>query len=178
MEPVDRWPEVMRGWLRKARNDLTAADSILAGHEVPYDTVCFHCQQAAEKALKALLVRHHRRPPRTHSLEELMDLLEPHLHIPDEVREAAACLEEYSVDVRYPGLYAEPEEEDASGARRDAQRVVEWVRSGSLPDEPDAEVGEVETQAEAAETAPGPWARPSQAGGCVGGAEGVQCPPC
>ena len=154
MKPVDRWAEVRRGWLQKARNDLTAADSILAGPEVPCDTVCFHCQQAAEKALKAELVRHHVRPPRTHSLEELMDELEPHLHLPEEVREAACCLEDYSVDVRYPGLYAEPEEEEAREARRNAQRVVDWGRSAGLPDEPDAEMGESGTQADTAETAP------------------------
>ncbi|MEW6107540.1 MAG: HEPN domain-containing protein, partial [Bacillota bacterium] len=39
--------------------------------EGPYDTACFHCQQAAEKHLKAFLAYHERPIPHTHDLEEL-----------------------------------------------------------------------------------------------------------
>jgi HEPN domain-containing protein len=42
-------------WLQKADNDLLAADNNLAASKVPFDAVCFHCQQAAEKSLKGLL---------------------------------------------------------------------------------------------------------------------------
>jgi HEPN domain-containing protein len=38
---------------------------------------CFHCQQAAEKYLKALLVERSRPVPRTHILADLVDLLLP-----------------------------------------------------------------------------------------------------
>jgi HEPN domain-containing protein len=48
--------EVLRRWVRKAEHDLEAARLILAGgSNCPYDTACFHCHQAAEKYLKALL---------------------------------------------------------------------------------------------------------------------------
>lgn len=47
---------IARQWLAKAKNDLLNADNNLKADEVPYDTVCFHCQQAAEKLLKAYLV--------------------------------------------------------------------------------------------------------------------------
>lgn len=46
--------EVARQWIAKARNDLLNADNNLASKHVPTDTVCFHCQQAAEKLLKAV----------------------------------------------------------------------------------------------------------------------------
>ena len=36
-------------WVAKAKNDLLNADNNLAAEEIPFDTVCFHCQQAAEK---------------------------------------------------------------------------------------------------------------------------------
>ena len=48
--------EIARQWLIKGRNDLLNADNNLRSEEVPFDTVCFHCQQAAEKFLKAYLV--------------------------------------------------------------------------------------------------------------------------
>ena len=48
--------EIARQWLSKATNDLLNADNNLKSDVVPFDTVCFHCQQAAEKLLKAYLV--------------------------------------------------------------------------------------------------------------------------
>ena len=59
-----------RAWLAKADSDLTAARRLLE-HAGPYDAVCFHAQQAAEKALKALLAFADAPLPRTHNLEDL-----------------------------------------------------------------------------------------------------------
>jgi hypothetical protein len=39
--------ELARQWVEKARNDLLCADNNLAAAKIPYDAVCFHCQQAA-----------------------------------------------------------------------------------------------------------------------------------
>ena len=48
--------EILRQWVRKAEHDLEAVRRIMAVDEgCPYDTACFHCQQAIEKYLKALL---------------------------------------------------------------------------------------------------------------------------
>ncbi|MBN1583285.1 MAG: HEPN domain-containing protein [Anaerolineae bacterium] len=48
--------EIARQWVAKAQNDLLNADNNLHSQKIPHDTVCFHCQQAAEKLLKAYLV--------------------------------------------------------------------------------------------------------------------------
>lgn len=55
-------------WIAKAENDLLNIRNNLAAQHVPWDTVCFHAQQAAEKLLKALLVYHGQSPSRTHDL--------------------------------------------------------------------------------------------------------------
>ena len=47
--------EIARQWLAKANSDLLNVDNNLRSQSIPYDTVCFHCQQAAEKLLKAYL---------------------------------------------------------------------------------------------------------------------------
>ena len=44
-----------REWIRKAEDDFRAAGVLAAGSEPFHDQVCFHCQQSAEKYLKALL---------------------------------------------------------------------------------------------------------------------------
>ena len=68
--------EVLRQWVRKAEHDLEAARLILAAEtHCPYDTVCFHCHQAAEKYLKALLTLLGIQAPRTHDLGKLLALL-------------------------------------------------------------------------------------------------------
>ena len=61
--------EVACRWLEKAEKDLRVARKIL---DEP-DYSAFHSQQAAEKALKALLIALGKRPPRTHNIGLLLD---------------------------------------------------------------------------------------------------------
>jgi len=65
--------ELARGWFLKAESDLNTAKRMVES-DGPYDTACFHAQQAAEKYLKGLLAL--RREPfhRTHDLEELQHI--------------------------------------------------------------------------------------------------------
>jgi len=68
-----------------------------------YDLVGFHAQQAAEKALKALLIRHQVKFGKTHNMTELLQLAEP---IAPGIRQQltdATALTPFAVDVRYPG---------------------------------------------------------------------------
>jgi HEPN domain-containing protein len=62
--------ELARGWFLKAESDLNTARR-MAESEGPYDTSCFHTQQAVEKYLKGLLALREEPFPRTHNLEEL-----------------------------------------------------------------------------------------------------------
>ena len=70
--------EVLRHWVRKAEHDLEAVRRIMAVDDgCPYDTACFHCQQAIEKYLKALLTFAGVPALRTHDLERLLAELPP-----------------------------------------------------------------------------------------------------
>lgn len=64
-------------WVRKAEADLAVVQAILAGTVTLRDEICFHCQQAAEKYLKALLQEQGTVAPRTHNLLDLLNLLLP-----------------------------------------------------------------------------------------------------
>ena len=62
-----------RAWIKKAESDLKTAEHILTLEEdCPFDTVCFHAQQCAEKYLKALLVYRSIDFPKTHDIRLLM----------------------------------------------------------------------------------------------------------
>jgi len=65
--------DLARGWLIKAASDLAAGRLVVEG-DGPYDTACFHAQQAIEKSLKGFLVLRKQAAPRTHDLEELQRL--------------------------------------------------------------------------------------------------------
>lgn len=57
MKKPPKAEEDFRAWIKKAEGDLKTAEHALTLKErCPFDTVCFHAQQCAEKYLKALLV--------------------------------------------------------------------------------------------------------------------------
>ncbi|MCL5107599.1 MAG: HEPN domain-containing protein, partial [Chloroflexi bacterium] len=60
-----------REWLGRSQSDLRAAQIDLAAAPPLVEDALFHCQQAVEKALKALLTFHGQPFRRTHSLEEI-----------------------------------------------------------------------------------------------------------
>ena len=62
--------EEAQGWFHKAESDLATARRTAAS-EGPYDTACFHAQQAAEKYLKGFLIACGQGFPHTHDLENL-----------------------------------------------------------------------------------------------------------
>ncbi|MBO9370959.1 MAG: HEPN domain-containing protein [Chloroflexi bacterium] len=58
-------------WVHKAEGDFHTAGRELRARKMPnYDAVCFHCQQCAEKYLKAYLQERGQRFPRIHDLIE------------------------------------------------------------------------------------------------------------
>ena len=111
-------------WLRKAEEDLLVAENEL--HNVAWASA-FHAQQAAEKALKALLVALKVDPPRTHEIEFLLRLLEEKGVETSEVSEAGK-LTDYAVEARYPDFEEEPTVEEAAEALELARSVMEWVK--------------------------------------------------
>lgn len=120
--------DIARQWIAKARNDLLDADNNLASDRVPADTVCFHCQQAAEKFLKAVLAAKGIPPPRTHILLVLLDSIALVLPSVKTLREDLVILTPYAVSARYPDDdFDMPTLEDAKEARQCAKRIWTWL---------------------------------------------------
>ena len=65
-------------WVRKAEDDYIAATRLRRGRTPLHDIVCFHCQQCAEKYLKALMQELGLHIPKTHDLDNLLSILLPH----------------------------------------------------------------------------------------------------
>ena len=93
----------------------------------PHDTACFHCQQAIEKYLKALLTLSGVSAPHTHDLEKLLAVLPPDKKLSIPVASLVA-INPYAVDVRYSDDWREPRRGDAIQALEIAERVRTEVR--------------------------------------------------
>jgi HEPN domain-containing protein len=126
--PDQVWDEFVRGWLQKVEEDLNAAKSLSTYGETFLSTVCFHLQHAAEKYLKAFLTRHQVKFPKTHDIDELLNLVKPvNAEVSESLRDTVV-LTSYGVEVRYPG-------ERPAVTRSDAQqavRLAEEVRAAIL----------------------------------------------
>lgn len=112
----------VKEWLKKAEADLAGALHLQRRRKQPLpDLVCFHCQQAAEKFLKAFLIYNETPFVKTHDLLALLELCTKHqpefaLH-----GESFEVLNPYSVQFRYPG------EEATAGEARLAIKTIKKI---------------------------------------------------
>ena len=119
-------PDHPQAWLRRAQSNLIRARHRIAG--VYLEDLCFDAQQAAEKSVKAVLIRLNVNFPYTHDLANLLTLVEEGVPVPPPVQEAA-ILSDYAVETRYPGLAEPVTEEEYEEAVAIAERVVEWAEA-------------------------------------------------
>ena len=109
-------PDDPREWLNRARSDLALAQQ--QASNVYLEDLCFHAQQAAEKAIKAVLICQNVEFPYIHDLRRLLQLVaHAGAEVPPEVQQAET-LTRFAVVNRYPGIRYTAEH---SGIRQDAE---------------------------------------------------------
>ena len=104
--------------MRKAEADYLIARRSGRSKTPLYDGVCFHCQQCAEKYLKALLEELNLSIPRIHNLDDLLHLLLPHYAILRSLGRGLIFLTDFAVDPRYPTV---------NTSKRQAQAALRWA---------------------------------------------------
>ena len=114
-------------WIEKAEGDYLAAKALARRRKIPlHDQVCFHCQQSAEKFLKARLQEAGIPYPKTHDLEVLLKLALQVEPLWMAMRPALRSLVGFAVEFRYPGAFAL--ERDAIQALTHAKLVRQETR--------------------------------------------------
>lgn len=106
MPPEKRGPDDAHEWLRRAASNLQRARGGAGLPGVYLEDLCFDAQQAAEKAVKAVLINEQLAFPYVHDLVTLLTLVEVEgegVELPSEVREAGR-LTRFAVETRYPGI--------------------------------------------------------------------------
>ena len=131
---MDEATDDVKQWLIRSQRDLKVADVLLKSQESLFDAVVYHCQQAAEKALKAYLTYQRVSFRKTHDLGLLVELClvsEPGFQCLEDV---ADVLTPYATEFRYPGNVIEPARHEAEEALSMAVSVVRLVTE-ALPAE-------------------------------------------
>jgi HEPN domain-containing protein len=114
-------------WIKKAEKDLIAAKHLLSiKPNPPYDIICFHAQQCAEKYIKAFLIYKEIEFEKTHDLGKLVGLASINDESFIEIIDIAEKLTDYAVDVRYP-TSEEITEEEAKEAIKIAEEIKEFI---------------------------------------------------
>lgn len=127
MPPKHFPPDDPREWLNRARSNLGRAKADIRITGIYLEDLCFDAQQAAEKAIKGVLLQLGVRFPYTHDLANLVDLIEERgKSIPKLVRDAGR-LTRYAVVTRYPGLAEPVTREDYKKAVKIAEETVRWA---------------------------------------------------
>lgn len=126
MTPPERFPpDDPREWLNRARSNLALARSSAPGTYL--EDLCFEAQQAAEKAIKSILIKRGIDFPYVHDLTRLLSLLEEaDEDLPDTVLKAGE-LTPYALLTRYPGPARPVTREEYEAALEIAEAVVQWA---------------------------------------------------
>jgi len=133
-----------REWLTFARIDYESANYLNGApfHPRPLNVICYHCQQAAEKAAKALIVYFGNQGgmPKVHDVSFLLNQVKHILQeqkgitIGEDLLLMADTLSKFGVAPRYPNEI-EVEEHDVKKALEDSSFILQWIESIiDLPD--------------------------------------------
>jgi len=113
-------------WLRRAKGNLARARQTKP-KDAFWEDLCFDAQQAAEKAIKAVLIFRKLEFRKTHDLRGLLSLLDSSGYpVPEEIRRADE-LTDYAVETRYPGLSEPVDVSEYRDAVDLAEAVLRWA---------------------------------------------------
>ncbi|MBI3702886.1 MAG: HEPN domain-containing protein [Rhizobiales bacterium] len=121
--------ELVRDWLTRADHDLRSARALASLADPLLDTAIYHCQQAAEKSIKAWLQGQDEPFPKTHDVAELVKQAAEFNPGFGKIEKAAAVLTPYASAFRYPGGAYEPmpTREEFDEALQLAQSIYDFV---------------------------------------------------
>lgn len=114
--------EETRTWIASAERDRDTVQILLSASRQPYEIVAYHCQQCAEKYLKALFVQINRKPPFIHDLLQLCRAIEDQCPDLELIETDCERLTPFGTIMRYPGSVMEPGPEHMP-------RVTSWMES-------------------------------------------------
>ena len=124
---MDRISEC-RKWIEFAENDYEAVMLLSVSAKPLFEIICFHCQQCAEKYLKAFIIKSNGEIKKTHNLEELCKTCTTSDADFINIKERCIDLTDYAVEARYPCPF-EIDVYDMKKAVKDMEYIRDFIRT-------------------------------------------------
>ena len=119
--------EILQQWLHRGEEELSSAEYLSTmRHPTPDETICYLCQQSAEKYLKAFIFYNDIEPEKTHDLEELLKVCQEYNDNFSKLLLNTDILNRYGVLPRYPNNL-DISKDDMKNAIANAKSVQEFV---------------------------------------------------
>ena len=119
--------EILRQWLHRGEEELESAEYLSTKHHpTPDETICYLCQQSAEKYLKAFIFYNDIEPDKTHDLKLLLEVCINYNTEFSKLFSNAYILTRYAVLPRYPNEL-QITKEDMKNAIANAKAVQQFV---------------------------------------------------
>ena len=118
-------------WLTYAEADLGVAKHLFRTYyPKPLAIICYHCQQAAEKSVKTIIVLHGSQGgmPKRHDILLLLNQIKNMVRVDSKFYDYADTLAPYGVAMRYPNEL-QLEERHAEKAIDMADSFVVWAKN-------------------------------------------------
>ena len=120
-------------WLRFAKMDINAAEQLYTQQHNPrhrpIEIILYHCQQGAEKSLKAFMVQNGKFPPKIHELQELRIICKQWNGDFENIRLINHCafLDPFGVIIRYPEHKMSLDSSQAARGLNSSKRIYNFV---------------------------------------------------
>jgi HEPN domain-containing protein len=109
--------------------DYDAAEKLSAFRESFMEVVCYHCQQSAEKILKAYAIAQGEPLMKTHDLRIIVGQCLNHEQSFNSLSDACTALNDYATLTRYPANDDNTTEEEMNASLLDAAEILEFTKS-------------------------------------------------
>lgn len=117
--------QYIKEWIDKANKDIKAVEKLKEEPDIT-EVVCFHCQQAVEKYLKALLIYNGEEIQKTHNIDFLLNKCKSYNQ--EFEKYMGNSLSDYAVDLRYPDTRYIPTLEETEDAIQLMNNIIEVVK--------------------------------------------------
>ena len=119
--------EIYTEWIKYAEGDLDVAKHITTMSKPNIEISCYHCQQCAEKALKAFLIFNNTKPKYIHDLVILCNDCQAIEDAFTELTDYCYVLNQHITHTRYPSP-VELNEEDMKQSLDFAEKILVFVK--------------------------------------------------
>lgn len=116
-------------WLNFAKEDLETAKALLNGDFLFNRSICYHCQQSAEKDLKAYIIYLDLPLNKTHNLIKLVDQISELDKEITHLQQAVEVLTDYILTARYPDDSDLIADEESKLAFKESEKINNYIRS-------------------------------------------------